>query len=359
MSKIHRRVAAMVCILLIPGGTIAAEDAWLSDSERQFFEALGVNAVVGGEEVKRDMLYGRLPYIARDAEQPLRSRIEALLAAQDRMKVTRQDVAELAARLADGSPIITAWEMLGDWIIRALEAKAEHDAILEQILADASRRAPSDSLNSPPTVDVDYDEFVLKLVGSGGDQPLGTPVVQIILHRKPLTGEWTWTNVASSVILRMMGVKNLDFEAAFQGIRLAAVQEMVENQPLVLTQLLPTVEPEEDLTLHIPLPPGEVADLDRIEFRIWSAQGRWQTNSFPGLAQARQKAIEHAERERLRRLAIFQAWLRRKQRIGRNDYAKKAIYDYIGNGIKNATSQERFRQQFIIARFNDFSLGGR
>jgi hypothetical protein len=315
------------------------------------------------------------------------------------MKVTRQDVAELAARqaagivemigrstvnpayvlmligdlpwdptaaieivdglLADGSPIITAWEMQGDWIIRALEAKAEHDAILEQILADASRRAPSDSLNSPPTVDVDYDEFVLKLVGSGGDQPLGTPVVQIILHRKPLTGEWTWTNVASSVILRMMGVKNLDFEAAFQGIRLAAVQEMVENQPLVLTQLLPTVEPEEDLTLHIPLPPGEVADLDRIEFRIWSAQGRWQTNSFPGLAQARQKAIEHAERERLRRLAIFQAWLRRKQRIGRNDYAKKAIYDYIGNGIKNATSQERFRQQFIIARFNDFSLGGR
>lgn len=370
-----------ICLLLVAitwlgNGSMTRAEEWMSKSERMFFEALGVDAVVGAQKVRQGFDESRLESLARGAEKPLCDEVETILTAREKMQVSREEVAELnrlrrqaEAELRDRMPaaligmflgmtpldlsldladsmlkqkgsVVSAWALQARWMQRALEARSEIDAALGRITDDFEGRTGTAGTAPDLSLRLVLDTRQVRIQGRAGPKPLKDPLVKIVLHPKPTEGKWVSLNLASAGLLRLMGVENMNFEAAQRGYHLAHAQERAQNTPTMFFYLLPDIRPGENIYLNLGLSLREAMLLDRIEVSLWSAEGCSVQKDLPGVADVQGRIVKAWEAEIRKRYA-------QSVNRARNDQAAQAIAGFIGQGFAQAQQRHTMNQQAI------------
>jgi hypothetical protein len=293
-------------------------EPWLTESERDFFATMGIDARVNGKTVKRPSNMSRIPAIAARSPQPLRGRIETITGAYDKMKVTAEEKAKFGAFLTNGQAVVQrqmtgailgtllgqdpteaateatnqtlkqarvadAWKLQREWLERALAAREEADKALADILGDMQQRAGRSRPGTDLALSVEVNGAQLSVMGHVGANYIGQPVLQLTLYRKSTGGQWTGLNLAGAAFGQALGLKELD---PVEGTKLALAQERAMNLSLVTTVLLPDLESGGRVNISLGLA-ASAAGIVRVEARLWSAEGSFKVDAVSGLHEAR------------------------------------------------------------------------
>lgn len=314
-----------------------AAENWLSGPEREFFEALGVDARVNGTTIKRGADLDAWLAIAQRAHPPLKGRIQAISDAYKRMPATEAERKEIEAiqlkiqaaikqelgnvvvgaffgrdsfdqarestanmmnvKDEQGRPLVRrAWDLQKTMLQRGLEARKTADKNLQEITDALGRRTgkvlPADdfkwSMMSPGKT--------VTLFGHVGDRPLKSPVVQLTLRRKSTGGQWVAANGVSSGI--GMGIGVMNGNDAVTGTELSVAQEEVMNLPLVTTFVLPDLDAGSRVTVDLELPIAATLAIEQVELQVWTDQGKLSQQEISGLDAVQRRAQQELEKER-------------------------------------------------------------
>jgi hypothetical protein len=305
---------------------------WLTPFERDFFLALGVDAVVNDRTIKRTADVTALPNIAGRAEPPLRGRIQALEVALKNMAVTDAEKATYQRLLREGQAqvqqmilgaflrglagdnprepvvdatdalmrnvhVVEAWQLQRKWLERGLDARAAADARFAEIVAELARRSGSrPAADATWTLAVDGEDLTVRVTAKTA---LGTPLVQLVVWKQPSSGAWTGLNEVAGLFLQALGVSAMNARSQVEGARLAAAQEQAMNLPWVTTALLPTLDRGQTAVIRLRLPVTVALGIDHVEARLWSAEGSTVLPSISGLPAAQDKATSVMAARRL------------------------------------------------------------
>ncbi len=323
--------ALLLAVLSVTG--LAADEPWLSDSERRFFEAMGVEAKVDGATTKRTADIDAWGGIAAQAPQPLASRITAIVDAYQRMSPTpeeEQKLQQLQVQLQNeiqsemrnvvlgalldvdsfdqarqstraimnagdqnGQYVQQSWDLRKKILLRGLEARETADRNLTLITQGLEQRTGKKLSADHFSVSLAASGKSLALSGDVGKVPLKTPVVQLVLHRSQTNGQWTGLNAFSSGLGLSLGL--MDASEAVTGTELSVAQERAMNLPWSSTLLLPDLASSSRVNIVFPLPVEVALAVERAELFVWTDQGSLHVGELSGLDVTRRRAQYLAE----------------------------------------------------------------
>lgn len=306
-------VAIALGLLMSPAAR--AQDGWLTDSEREFFEGFGVFARLDGVETHREPTPENWPDVADRAPAPLSDRIRTIVRALADAKPSAEESArmneimqqgvgqmqgkmlggmidaalgrdpgEIAANIGQGmmkeGGVSEAWTLQRQWLERSAAAAATADRTLDEILEDLGSRAGNSRSTSDLPLKVVVEGGKLELVAEA-KAAFVQPVLQWKIHRKGTNGSWTTANVISSGILGGLGIGDVGDHA--EGGRLAAAQEARMNRPSITTMLLPDLAQGTRLAVPLGRKVESALGIEKIDARVWSGGGWLYFDQIPGL----------------------------------------------------------------------------
>ncbi|MBI1247391.1 hypothetical protein GC197_06035 [bacterium] len=309
---------------------------WLTGPEQQFFEAMGVDARINGQTVKRTADLAAWDTAAQQARQPLKGHIQAISAAQKQMTPTKAEqdkLAEIQKKLqeaiqgamrgvvigallgndsfdqarastsqmmqagdANGPYVRQAWEIQSKWLARGLDARDTADRNLKAITDHLASRSGKTLTGDDFSLSMFADGKTLSLVGKSGSRPLRMPVVQIVMHRKSTGGGWTALNGLSSGIGLNMGIMN--GADAVQGTELSVNQERAMNLPFASTLVLPDLAPESRINIDLNIPVEAIMSVETAELYVWTDQGSLHVAELDGLDASQRRVQVQIDKER-------------------------------------------------------------
>lgn len=376
-------IAAVLCLILPGPGRADPEDDWLTPHERTFLTALGVDAIVDGKAVNRRIAPWQVLQAADEAESTLANRIRAYVAARQRMKVSDKELNEVVSlyaraqarfgiqflfemiRIDTGADFLesgfrlteamlnqpdmsSAMDLQAGWVERALRELEESNAQMTEILDEIHQRV-GDGPAEVAQIEFLLDERppIPRIRVEVGDTPLEEPIVQVVIHRELVDPPDYISAFISLQFIRLMGI-HLSFEPVYQAGRLQHALEQFARSPIMLTQHLPTIGPEQVLTLRPDkLEKYDLAGINRVEVRVIHRGGGFALSEVPGLEGAKLRANLLIEEERKRQAIINQ--IRAKRKRLRDTFQRKfnAVLKAYQRGLEDTAQGQRARQQYV------------
>ena len=292
----------------LPGAETAG---WLAEPERDLFAVFGIDVEINGQAIQRKLSLDQLPAIGERAKPPLKNRVKVMVKALEKMEPTAEEKQQYAEyerkagqayqesmwknlarmfsggnafeaaantlnNMAEKADVISIWKMKRKQFERGLAAKEEFDGEINKILEAMQQRIKK--LPSAAALDCNFSASNqnLNIHCMTGGSGLKQPLLLVRVFRKPADGKLIKSNLQAGMIVKGMGGDAVTTpEAVVESSLMAALMEKAHDRPVDKSMLLPSIGTGARIDIPFPL---DVAEVERIEVRFWSAEG-WQVLS--------------------------------------------------------------------------------